>query len=111
MRVLVTGASGFAGSMLIPRLRSEGHEVLALSRDPARIARAASPDPAVPSDGHVQLMRGDLLTGEGLAPALRAVQVGYYLVHSMRSPRSGTSCGFRNRCSPQRHTLARLQPL
>jgi uncharacterized protein YbjT (DUF2867 family) len=89
MRVLVTGASGFAGSMLIPRLRSEGHEVLALSRDPARIARAASPEPAGPSDGHVKLMRGDLLTGEGLAPALREVQVAYYLVHSMERAATG----------------------
>ena len=57
MRVLVTGASGFAGSLLIPRLRGEGHEVLALSRDPARIARGPSPDPAGPSGGDVQLMR------------------------------------------------------
>jgi uncharacterized protein YbjT (DUF2867 family) len=89
MRVLVTGASGFAGSLLIPRLRSEGHEVLALSRDPARIARAASPDPARPSDGHLHLMRGDLLTGDGLAPALRGVQVAYYLVHSMERAATG----------------------
>ena len=89
MRVLVTGASGFAGSLLIPRLRGEGHEVLALSRDPARIARGSSPDPAGPSGGGVQLMRGDVLTGEGLAEALRGVQVAYYLVHSMERAATG----------------------
>jgi nucleoside-diphosphate-sugar epimerase len=36
MRALVTGASGFVGSALCRTLVREGHEVTALSRDPAR---------------------------------------------------------------------------
>lgn len=32
MRVLVTGATGFVGSFLIPRLKERGHEVVAVSR-------------------------------------------------------------------------------
>ncbi len=32
MRVLVTGATGFVGSRLIPRLRAAGHQVLTVSR-------------------------------------------------------------------------------
>lgn len=74
MRILVTGASGFIGATLIPELASQGHQLLALSREPSRIsAKGATP------------VRGDVLTGAGLARALRDVEVAYYLVHSMET--------------------------
>ncbi len=79
MRILVTGVSGFVGSMLAPRLLADGHHVRALSRDPARTA----PTPAV------DLIRGDVLTGEGLERALDGVEVAYYLIHSMESASPG----------------------
>ena len=91
MRILVTGASGFAGSLLIPRLRAQGDDVRALGRDLQRVREAlARTSPSAGSEG-VELVRGDVLTGEGLARALRGVQVAYYLIHSME--RSGTGRG------------------
>jgi uncharacterized protein YbjT (DUF2867 family) len=88
VRVLVTGASGFAGSLLVPRLLDEGHSVRALARDPAR-ARGAVTGAGGPSPGHgaeIEIVHGDALTSEGLAQAMRDVEVTFYLIHSMESP-------------------------
>jgi uncharacterized protein YbjT (DUF2867 family) len=82
MQVLVTGASGFAGSLLIPRLRAEGHEVHALTRDPARVHPRESAG-ASARDRGVKVVRGDALTGAGLAQAMEGIDVAYYLIHSM----------------------------
>jgi uncharacterized protein YbjT (DUF2867 family) len=85
MRVLVTGASGFAGSLLVPRLRSDGHAVRALARDPARVAQALArrPGRSEVEAPALDVIRGDLLTGAGLERALEGVEVAYYLIHSM----------------------------
>ncbi len=95
MRILVTGASGFAGSLLVGRLLSDGHTVRALGRDPARVSAAlaqasASRRPfahdATDLTGEVEVLRGDAVSGEGLATALAGVDVAYYLIHSMERP-------------------------
>ena len=101
MRILLTGASGFVGAALAPRLVAEGHSVRALTRDPQRAARAlaASPPAARASydpwglsscdPGAIELTQGDVLTGEGLARALHDIEVAYYLIHSMESAPAG----------------------
>jgi len=37
MKILVTGANGYIGSRLLPRLAEEGHEIYALVRSRTRI--------------------------------------------------------------------------
>jgi uncharacterized protein YbjT (DUF2867 family) len=105
MRTLVTGASGFVGAMLAPRLLAEGHHVRALTRHPARLDAALSDAthprdrPSVPLDAEssaahlhpIETIRGDVLTGDGLSGALDGVDVAYYLIHSMESPPHGTT--------------------
>jgi uncharacterized protein YbjT (DUF2867 family) len=101
MRMLVTGASGFAGSLLIPRLRRAGHDVVALGREPARLAQALQAGEQSEQGagvGGLEPVRGDVLTGAGLAAAMEDVQVAYYLIHSMeRAPSGARAFGERER--------------
>jgi UDP-glucose 4-epimerase len=52
MRVLVTGATGFVASHLLPRLTADGHEVLALGHDAARIPALDGVTPVVADLSH-----------------------------------------------------------
>jgi uncharacterized protein YbjT (DUF2867 family) len=87
MRMLVTGASGFAGSLLVGELLGGEHAVRALGRDPARVHtaldRALERRPSRGGASEVEIVRGDALSGEGLAQALEGIEVAYYLIHSM----------------------------
>jgi uncharacterized protein YbjT (DUF2867 family) len=73
--VLVTGATGYIGRLLVARLLDGEHAVRALVRDPARAATLLPPA--------VELVRGDLLATQTLAPACADIEVAYYLVHSI----------------------------
>jgi uncharacterized protein YbjT (DUF2867 family) len=111
--VLVTGASGFAGSLLIPRLASEGHKVRALGRDPVRVreALARSRDGReganAPQPAGVEVVHGDVLAGGGLDLALADVEVAYYLIHSMeRSAAPAGSFAERERLAAKNFAAA-----
>ena len=76
MNILVTGATGYIGGRLIPRLLERGHTVRILVRDPRRAAgRPWFPD--------VDVAEGDVLNPASLAAALAGIDAAYYLVHSM----------------------------
>ena len=83
---LVTGATGYIGARLVPRLLDEGHRVRALARNPAKLAdvpwREQAPEQA-------EVARGDLGDLDSLIAAFEGMDVVYYLVHSM-----GTSKDF-----------------
>lgn len=75
-RVLVTGATGYIGGRLVPRLLQAGYRVCCLVRDPARLQGR-------PWRNDVEVVPGDCLQSETLPAALSDVQVAFYLVHSM----------------------------
>ena len=83
MRVLVTGATGYVGGQLIPRLWAAGHEIVALVRNKANLKVT----PLIARD--LQVVEGDLLTGEGLGNIPKDIDGAYYLVHSMKHKSQG----------------------
>jgi uncharacterized protein YbjT (DUF2867 family) len=76
MNVLVTGATGYVGGRLIPRLLERGHLVRVLVRDPRRIGGRSWAE-------QVEVVTGDLLDAASVARAVAGVDAAYYLVHSM----------------------------
>jgi len=104
MRILVTGASGFVGSLLVPRLIADGHSVRTLGREPSRVTKALAGTNA--AEGEVEILSGDVLMGTGLDRALADVEVAYYLIHSMESAPSAASFADRERIAAQNFAAA-----
>lgn len=76
LKILVTGASGYIGGRLVPRLLAEGHEVRAMTRDPRKLD-------SDPWRSDVEVKEGDVLDPDGLARAMEGCDAAFYLVHSM----------------------------
>lgn len=75
--ILVTGATGYIGGRLVPRLLSAGYQVRCLVRDADRL-QGRSWSKAV------QIAVGDVLNPETLAEAMKGVDAAYYMVHGMK---------------------------
>ncbi len=76
-RVLLTGVTGYVGGRLLPVLEEAGYPLRCLARRPEYLERRVGPQ--------TEVVRGDCLEPQSLEPALAAVDVAYYLVHSMGS--------------------------
>lgn len=83
-RALVTGATGYVGGRLVPRLLEAGFTVRVLVRSAERLR-------GVPWEEKVEIVQGDLLDASTLDQAFADVTVAYYLVHSMNTAHTGES--------------------
>lgn len=74
--ILVTGATGYIASRLIPRLLESGYRVRALARDPLRLKGRAW-------FNKIEVVQADVTSPSTLAHALEGVHTAYYLIHNM----------------------------
>jgi uncharacterized protein YbjT (DUF2867 family) len=76
--VFVTGATGYIGGRLAPRLVERGYRVRCLARSEAKLRARPWAD-----HQRVEIVEGDAADEEGLAAAMMGCIAAYYLVHSM----------------------------
>lgn len=74
---MLTGATGYIGGRLLPRLLERGLTVHALVRNPDHLRHTAP---------LLHVFKGDLLDIASLSAAMRGVHTAYYMVHSMGTP-------------------------
>jgi uncharacterized protein YbjT (DUF2867 family) len=76
--VFVTGATGYIGGRLVPRLLAAGCRVRCLARAPKKLA-----DRPWATDPRVEIVAGDLADAATTAAAMRGCGAAFFLVHSM----------------------------
>jgi uncharacterized protein YbjT (DUF2867 family) len=79
-KVLVTGATGYIGGRLVPRLLDQGYAVRCLARHPAHLEGRDWPG--------CEIVPGDALHPGDLERALAGMDAAYYLIHAVASRRS-----------------------
>jgi len=77
--ILVTGATGYIGGRLVPRLLGQGRSVRVMVRSRRRVLSR-------PWSGDVEIAVGDALKPETLPVAMLGVHTAYYLIHSIAGP-------------------------
>lgn len=93
VNVLVTGITGYLGSLMVPRLEREGHRVRGFAREPDRVT------------ADVPVIAGDAISGDGLERALDGIDVAYFLIHSME-PAADDPFASRERVAAERFAAA-----
>lgn len=82
--ILVTGATGYIASRLIPRLLDSGYRVRALARNPLRLKGRAW-------YSKIDIVQADVTSPETLPQAFDGVHTAYYLIHNMSQGHGYTS--------------------
>ncbi len=81
--VLVTGATGYVGGRLVPRLLEAGYRVRVMARDRHRLEGR-------PWSDQVEVVEGDVLKPETLPAVMAGVTAAYYMIHSMQKALPGS---------------------
>ena len=76
--VLVTGATGYVGGRLVPRLLDRGYRVRCLAREPRKLS--GQPWASHPN---LEVHRGDAADPDKLITVMHGCGAAYYLIHSM----------------------------
>lgn len=79
-KVFLTGATGYIGGRLAPRLLAKGYRVRCFARSSAKLK--GRPWASRPN---VEVCEGDAHDEDGLLEALKGCQAAYYLIHSMNA--------------------------
>lgn len=74
-RALVTGATGYIGGLMVPRLLEAGHTVRVLTRSADKLPQEWA--------DRVEVSEGDASERSDLESALADVDLAYYFIHSM----------------------------
>ncbi len=74
--VLVTGATGYIGGRLVPRLLEERYQVRVMARDAARLKGRSWTE-------NMELVQGDAFEPDTLLQAMEGIEVAYYFIHSL----------------------------
>ncbi len=89
-RVLVTGATGYIGGRIVPRLLDRGYRVRCLVRSPEKLDGRRWRDHPL-----LEVIQGDVSDDSSLDEACADCEAAYYLIHSMES--AGSSYAERDR--------------
>ena len=82
MKILLTGANGYIGTRLLPRLAEKGHEIYVLVRSRLRIELPEK------FKSQLHIIEADLLNPDTLVQIPDDIDAAYYLVHSMSESRN-----------------------